>query len=80
MAFSGARQIQGARAGDSMPRARSIFLGHLEGGIQLADAVLLHELVALGLLLGFGLREREIQARRHGAEEHLHALGEDDAR
>ena len=79
MAFSGARQIQGrARAGDRC-RVPGRSSRPPEGGIQLADAVLLHELVALGLLFGFGLREREIQARRHGAEEHLHAFGEDDA-
>ena len=30
-------------------------LGHAEGGIQFADAVLLHQLEAFGLLLGLGL-------------------------
>src|SRR3546814_20693478 len=54
-------------------------LGHLEGRFQFGAAVLLHELVALGLLFGFGLREREVEAWRHSAEEHFHALGEDDA-
>src|SRR3546814_3931610 len=49
------------------------------GRFQFGAAVLLHELVALGLLFGFGLREREVEAWRHSAEEHFHALGEDDA-
>ena len=61
-----------------MPRAWSIF-GHLESRFQFGAAVLLHELVAFGLLLGFCLREGEVQGRRHGAEQHFHALGEDDA-
>src|SRR3989344_5298748 len=47
-------------------------LGNLEGGVQLGNTELLHELVALGLLFGLGLRKREVQARRHGAEKHFH--------
>lgn len=54
-------------------------LGHAEGGIQLADAVLLHQLEAFGLLLGLGHRHRQVEAGRHSAEQHFHRLGQDDA-
>ena len=76
MAFSVLRQFQGRR----LDAARLVdLLGHLEGRFQFGAAVVLHELVALGLLFGFGLRQRQVQAGRHGTEQHFHALGKDDA-
>ena len=41
--------------------------------------MLLHQLEAFGLLLGFGHRHRQVEAGRHGAEQHFHRLGQDDA-
>src|SRR3546814_6134633 len=65
MAFSGLRQFQGRR----LDAAGLVdLLGHLGSRPQFGAAVLLHELVAHGLLLGFCLRERNVQARRYGAE------------
>src|SRR3546814_1526549 len=67
MAFSGLRQFQGWR----LDAACLVdLLGHLEGRFQFGAAVLLHELVALGLLFGFGLREREVER----SEEHTSEL------
>mmetsp|Transcript_26299 Transcript_26299/g.62388 ORF Transcript_26299/g.62388 Transcript_26299/m.62388 type:complete len:276 (+) Transcript_26299:192-1019(+) len=54
-------------------------LGDLEGRIQLADAVLLHQLKAFRLLFRLGLSQRQVQAGRNRTEQHFHALGEDDA-
>lgn len=53
--------------------------GHFECGIQLANAELLHQLVAFGFFLRLGLRQSEIEAGRHGTEEHFQVLREDDA-
>ena len=54
-------------------------LGNLVGGIQFADAELLNHPVAFGLLFRFGLRQRQVQARRHRAERPFHAAREDHA-
>ena len=40
--------------------------------------MLLHQLEALGLLFRFGLGQRQVQAGRHGPEQHFHAFREDD--
>ena len=55
------------------------FFRNLEGGIEFADAVLLHQLVALRFLFRLGHDERQVQAWWHGAEQQFHRLSQDHA-
>ena len=53
--------------------------GDLDRGIEFADSLALHEVVAFFLFFRLGHGQRQVQAGRYRAEQYFHALGEQDA-